>query len=388
MKAYEYLKDLCEFQHRGSATHNEQRAGEYIAQQMDRLGYKVRFQNFSAPRDRLYAYIAEIGIIVLLIGIVSLFIPNPIIPAILLILPIVMLILEVKGSLKELDFLPKYPSQNVMAYNTLDVNKKTIVVSGHYDTQKASILFSPSFAGVVPIFFNIIYACLGIIILTVILAIFLPISLNGILNAIKIPALAIIGTGIVFMLYCNHSGSYTNGANDNGTGTALAMAMADRISQDPEGYRNINTVFLFTGCEEVGSKGMKAFIKEYNERLNRDNTYFLILDNIGSGRITYLEGEGMLIYRRYDQQLKKLAKDMKEKYPDRVQVQKNLLLPTDSLPLLNLGYSTITFLGKDEKGNIANYHWHADTLDKIDSKFFNFCEDFFMEYYYKMIKEL
>ena len=110
-----------------------------------------------------------------------------------------------------------------------------------------------------------------------------------------------------FFFYCFITGKYTEGANDNATGSALTMAFAEYISLNLDKFSNVNWIFLATGAEETGSKGMKAFIKEYREIIPKETSYFIILDNLGSGQISYLLGEGMIFYHQADQILVELA---------------------------------------------------------------------------------
>ncbi|WP_427339623.1 M28 family peptidase [Caloranaerobacter sp. DY30410] len=385
MYSYNYLKKLCKFPHRGSCSDNESKAGEYIYEEMKKLGFKnVILQRFKSPKDCMYIFPVQFGVLIILAGIMLLLQVNPLYLSIFLILPILMIYLEVTGSLREINFFPKYDSQNIIVFDEFKKGRPTIIISGHYDTQKGSLLFAPSFQRYIQTYFNFSYLSFALIIVSVIVSNFRVSPTIYILDTIGI-VLSLLS--IIFLIYSNATGKYINGANDNGTGTSLTMALAKHFKNGEfSDYKDVNFIFLLTGCEEVGSKGMKAFLREYKDKLDKDNTYFVVIDNIGSGKITYLEGEGMIVFKEYNKQLKHIANKLKDLYD--IQKFKNLLLPTDSLPVLNQGFNTISFLGKDKCGNMENYHWHTDTIDKIEKEHMDYCERFFIDYINLILKEI
>lgn len=72
----------------------------------------------------------------------------------------------------------------------------------------------------------------------------------------------------------------------------------------------------------------------------------------------------------------------------RVQKMKNLLLPTDALAVMAAGFNAIAFLGKDEKGRIANYHWYTDTIENVDMNLLQYAEEFFKEYLIRVVETI
>lgn len=117
-------------------------------------------------------------------------------------------------------------------------------------------------------------------------------------------------------------------------------------------------------------------------------TIFISLDNVGGGTLRYLRGEGMLVYRRYDPELIRLAEELAKEYPGAVEPLDNLLLPTDGLPAAKAGYPALTFLAAGEGGRIPNYHWHSDTLENADRTAVELTETFVMDYVSTLAKAL
>lgn len=390
VKAWKYLEGLCRWPHRGSTTEEETQAGDWIADEMRKMGFEVERQEFRSPRDCLYLLPLQSLVPLCVIGFVGLFFGGnwgwgDLVLGGLGLLVIVPLLLEVFGSEVEINIFPKHPSSNIMAFREKNfTDKHTIIVSGHYDTQKGSYLFAPWFVDHTQAFFNSVYGAIGVLLLSLLLH-----PLFSWMRFLLAFALAWAVVATFFLLLCEFTGRYTQGANDNGTGTALTMALAEHYIAHPEKYpAGVNLIFLLTGCEEVGSKGMKHFLRMYGEKLHPEKTDFLVLDNIGSGNVTYLLGEGMLKVIPYDPQLLELAKCLQDEYPQgTILTQPNLLLPTDSLPVISKGYRSISFLGKDSSGRLGNYHWHTDVLENVDREVVEFAEEFFLQYVNELAKK-
>ncbi|EIV99286.1 M28 family metallopeptidase [Thermoanaerobacter siderophilus] len=385
MKSIDYLKELTKFEHRGSATKNERQAAEYILQELKRMGYKAEKRTFKTTRDNLYMLPLQVGVLLFICGFFSLMYGGPLeIAAFLLSLfAISLLLLEVSGKPVETSIMPRHLSQNV--FTSFDESRsKRIIVSAHYDTQKGSIMFHPKIVDKLSAIYNISYIGFGLIPIGILFNIFNLVIASAILRI----GLIIVFANIIFMAICEVTGRYTQGANDNGTGVALTLALANYYINHKDKFPdNVDMVFLFTGSEETGERGMKNFIREYRKKLSKE-TKFIILDNLGTGKVTYLEGEGMIFYKRAGKMLLDIAEEMAKGRDGKVQKMKNLLLPTDALPAMAAGFDAIAFLAKDEKGRLGNYHWHTDTIENVDTQLLSYEEEFFKEYLVKVAERL
>ncbi|UZQ83297.1 M28 family metallopeptidase [Thermoanaerobacter sp. RKWS2] len=385
MKSIDYLKELTKFEHRGSATKNERQAAEYILQELKRMGYKAEKRTFKTTRDNLYMLPLQVGVLLFICGFFSLMYGGPLeIAAFLLSLfAISLLLLEVSGKPVETSIMPRHLSQNV--FTSFDESRsKRIIVSAHYDTQKGSIMFHPKIVDKLSAIYNISYIGFGLIPIGILFNIFNLVIAPAILRI----GLIIVFANIIFMAICEVTGRYTQGANDNGTGVALTLALANYYINHKDKFPdNVDMVFLFTGSEETGERGMKNFIREYRKKLSKE-TKFIILDNLGTGKVTYLEGEGMIFYKRAGKMLLDIAEEMAKGRDGKVQKMKNLLLPTDALPAMAAGFDAIAFLAKDEKGRLGNYHWHTDTIENVDTQLLSYEEEFFKEYLVKVAERL
>jgi len=385
LKSIYYLKELTKFGHRGSATKNEKQAADYILNELKRMGYKVEIQTFKTTRDNLYMLPLQVGVLLFICGFFSLMYGGPLeIAAFLLSLfAISLLLLEVSGKPVETSIMPRHLSQNV--FTSFDESRsKRIIVSAHYDTQKGSIMFHPKIVDKLSAIYNISYIGFGLIPIGILFNIFNLVIASAILRI----GLIIVFANIIFMAICEVTGRYTQGANDNGTGVALTLALANYYINHKDKFPdNVDMVFLFTGSEETGERGMKNFIREYRKKLSKE-TKFIILDNLGTGKVTYLEGEGMIFYKKAGKMLLDIAEEMAKGRDGKVQKMKNLLLPTDALPAMAAGFDAIAFLAKDEKGRLGNYHWHTDTIENVDTQLLSYEEEFFKEYLVKVAERL
>lgn len=379
MKSIDFLKDITKFNHRGSATKNERKAADYIKEALENMGYDVTQQEFMTTRDNLYILPLQFSILLFIIGAASLVYDEylNIFELIMSFLTIGLFLIELSGKYFETSVMPRHLSKNVFTKFKKDKRKK-IFVSAHYDTQKGSIMFSPKIVDKLNIIYDIAYAGFMLIPIGILFTIFHVHIVSYILEGI---GLFITLAMIIFLIICEIGGKYTQGANDNGTGTSLTLALADYYIKNKEEFpKDVDIIFLLTGSEETGERGMKRFLKKYKKYLNND-TQFIILDNLGAGKLTYLEGEGMIFYKKAGKKLLELADELRMEYPkDLIQKMGNLLLPTDALPVLANGYDAISFLAKDEKGRLGNYHWYTDTIDNVDTKLLRYEESFFIEY--------
>lgn len=99
---------------------------------------------------------------------------------------------------------------------------------------------------------------------------------------------------IVFTAHYDHLGgmgteAFFPGANDNASGTAMLVSMADYFKENPIDY---NIVFIAFAGEEAGLLGSKHFVE--NNSINLDDIEFLLnLDIMGSGEegITVVNGK-------------------------------------------------------------------------------------------------
>ncbi|HLN61113.1 MAG TPA: peptidase M28, partial [Symbiobacteriaceae bacterium] len=226
-KAYEYLRRLSRYPHRGTATPLEAAAAKEMAGWLREMGYSVSLQPFRAPRDTLY-----LGPSVVMLGFILGAALGRGVPwagigvSLLFLAPMVG---ELLGS-SWLDFdwlLPTYPSQNVVARKAPAGSPgRTLVITAHYDTQRASLLFHPRMAPHLQGYFTCVYALLAAVPVLLLLR---WIGATWTAQALTVAG-GLLAVNVLFLAVCWRTGRYINGANDNGSGVAMALALAERFA--------------------------------------------------------------------------------------------------------------------------------------------------------------
>jgi hypothetical protein len=90
------------------------------------------------------------------------------------------------------------------------------------------------------------------------------------------------------------------GENDNASGVALALRLAERVDDSLEGF---GVHVLFTGSQKAMAQGMRAFLKRHRKQFARDRTVVLNVDAVGAGEIQLTKKEGPLLAVRSHAQL-------------------------------------------------------------------------------------
>lgn len=77
------------------------------------------------------------------------------------------------------------------------------------------------------------------------------------------------------------------GANDNASGVAVMLSLAEQLTAAP--LENTEIWFVATGGEETGLNGARALIQQHDKELK--DAYFFAIDTVGAGRIHYATQE-------------------------------------------------------------------------------------------------
>ena len=80
------------------------------------------------------------------------------------------------------------------------------------------------------------------------------------------------------------------GANDNASGVAVLLSLAEQMAQTP--LEHTEVWFVATGGEEIGLVGARALADKHGKALK--DAYFFAVDTVGAGRIHYTVQENFL----------------------------------------------------------------------------------------------
>ena len=155
------------------------------------------------------------------------------------------------------------------------------------------------------------------------------------------------------------------GANDNGSGVVTLLAVARRLVAEPP--RDMRVILLSAGAEESFSEGIRAFGERHFGELPRESTFFLSIDQVGSGRhLLVLRGEGFLKMREYPRRALDLMDGLAEELGIRLYPNLRIRNGTDGLEPLAAGYETASLCGCNDLKQPGNYHWPNDVSDHVD----------------------
>jgi Iap family predicted aminopeptidase len=160
---------------------------------------------------------------------------------------------------------------------------------------------------------------------------------------------------------------YSPGANDNASGVGVVLGLANRLFTEP--LRQTEVWLVFTGCEEVASYGVAAFLDAHAAELGEDAVY-LILDEVGLGRVGYLTADGLILKRRTHPRALELARRAASALPDLELGEHVGIAYTDALVATKRGLIALTVDALPPPGADESMHWHqmSDTLEHVDPK--------------------
>lgn len=155
------------------------------------------------------------------------------------------------------------------------------------------------------------------------------------------------------------------GANDNLSGVAALVALAEMLRERP--LPGLRVLLVSCGAEETLQDGVRAFMARHGRELPPTRTSFVNLDTIGSPHLTMLEGEGpvwMESYRgpwlrnRFAACADRLEVALRRGYRARAS--------TDSIIPSRAGHAIVTLVSTTDWGSPANYHLPSDVPDNLD----------------------
>jgi hypothetical protein len=155
------------------------------------------------------------------------------------------------------------------------------------------------------------------------------------------------------------------GANDNLSAVAALVALADRLREQPvEGLR---LLIVSCGAEEVLQGGIHGFAARWFPHLDRERTWMLNLDTVGSPELILLEGEGPLVMEDYcDRRFRDLVARAADRADLPIRRGMRARTSTDAVIPSRAGYPTATLTSMDRYKALSNYHRPSDTPENLD----------------------
>ena len=258
--------------------------------------------------------------------------------------------------------LPQYETQNVSARFLCTAPRQTIVIAANYDSPRASFLTEPERAPQLRAAHLVIVLCMVLVIgACAAAALGFDDGLAGqIRNWVSWAAVTLLLAAGFVLYMADANGEYTRGANNNASGTAVLLGLAERLQQRP--LRATDVILLATGSKETWLHGMQHFIREMD--LDKHRTAFITVSSVGAGELRYTRGEGLLHVYRSAKSLVKVARQLAPEYGAREYLYQGI--PTDALVPLTRGYYTLGIMATAEDGLPKHWNRLTDTVPEID----------------------
>ncbi len=371
MKADKYIAEIAKkIGPRGSTTEKETEAAEYITEKLVQSGYEPAKESFISAKSGWYPY-ALFAFLVLIAELLFI-LKYPVIAFFITLVSIVSVITELlfKQNLFRI-ILPKGESQNiVLKIKPQNETREKVILTAHMDTHRTPLAFSsPLWVKIFDVLVPIGLASAIIMMLIFGLSAFLPWQHWDIITA----PFCIIMVAILIITMQTDFTPYTEGANDNASGVAVCLDLAEKIKEKPLNYTE--TWIVFTGCEEVGCYGADSFALNHKDELK--NAAWITIDSVGSPNadICYLTREKFLYEAKSDPGLLSIADAVRDENPEiGAKACSNFIgAYTESSIAVKHSFRTITLIALSNDGRFENWHQPSDILENVDMRMVEKC---------------
>jgi len=345
--------------HRAANTDNERVAAEYIRDRLREYAPDAALDDFYSPDNPWYlfaSYYAEFTVV----SVLAIWWPR----VALCYGAVVFLayLAEFMGYRVMGRFVPQFETQNVVARFLAPRPERQLVVMAHYDSGTVGPLAHRPDAHRLRTTQLAVVACMVVVIFTCALQAVGAFDEDLLWYNTAARWTAAVGLlGAAAMLaYAEGRSEYSRGANDNASGVAALLRLAQRFAERP--IESADVYLVATGSNQTWMNGARHFVKM--QALDRHTAYFLNLDGVGAGDLRYTTAEGMLHMAPCDDEMIRAARAEASSFqaePCRLRTA-----CSDALIPLARGYKTIEITAVDESIPAPTDQPLRDTLVHVD----------------------
>jgi hypothetical protein len=371
------IQALVDFDGRWPGTDAERRAAGHLVARLRSLGREAELEPTRVRPGYPLTHIVHA-----LLGIAGsvLSVNKPLIGALLVLLAAVSTFGDLTGSfLLVRRLMPVRASQNVVS-RSYGGKPGLLVLTAHYDSARTGAVFGRRVLertatlsklvrrplGLFGAFFWSLVVILVCCVLRIIGIDLLPVTviqfIATVVLIVAVPLLADIAlSGVV------------PGANDNASGVATVMRLADRFG---DGLEHFDTLVLFPGGAEGFSLGMRAWLRRHRKELDRGSTIFLNVDMAGHGTVRWHQKSGFVIPLAFHPALLRLCEELAEEHNARGIVRRTI---SDAYSARSSGFPAVSVGCLNAMDYVPTYHQHTDLPSAIDvdalDRAYHFCSD-------------
>lgn len=259
----------------------------------------------------------------------------------------------------------KKESQNVLGkIKPTNESKQIVIIGSHIDSNwEFPLIRVLGYGFAIFIALNLILNAI-LIIMLIIRIIFLILQISQIIFFMELTIFSIflgaIPIAVIHLLFMI-SNKPIIGANDNLSAMAICNELARYFKRNA--LNNVELWIAAFGCEEIGSKGSKAFVKKNYDDLKDSKT--IILDMVGNETnfLTIGKSEIFGLVKMDEQMIEVIqnsAKSLMIKYNIRP-----LMAFTDSLSFRRKGLAATSIVSFPDSSKDLYYHTREDTAEKV-----------------------
>lgn len=357
LDAREEIEALVAFEGRAPGTDAERRAAGHLQRRLEQLGREAELENVDCwPRWPLSwgvsLSVAVFGSVVA--------VSSPLVGLALVLAAGLLLFIEA-AQIAPLGrrLLGRRASQNVVSRE--DGGKPgTLVLVAHVDSGRGGLAFARRLQTwrAVPLWALVVVLACGVARVA---------GLEGsALTAVQfVPTVVLIAC--VPLLVDISLSEVSPGANDNASGVAAALALAERHGDRLEHF---DLWLLLTGAQESLADGMRGFLRRHRAGIDRRRTVFVNLDEVGLGSVRYTQREGVLIASRSHVQLLQLCAEIAEDdsggraFGARPLVNR---VAGDAAAARAAGFPALTISCRNARDHVPHHHSQDDTPERIEA---------------------
>jgi peptidase M28-like protein len=367
------IRELCSFEDRLAGTDAERRAANRLATRLRDGGRRAEIEpTYVHPRYGLvHATHCALGFAGSLLAIVQ-----PVIGFAIVLATAVSMYLDLNYRVylvRRLFF--RRASQNVVSPGQRPDAPARVFLCAHYDAARTGAAFDPKRVArgarlaarlSLPIGpFRILFWSLAIL-LPILGARMAGID-SGLISLLQLFPTLILLVGAFLLTDIELSGAVP-GANDNASGVATVLSLADELGANPPAH--LDVWVLLTGAEECLQEGMRSFVRAHRGDLDRQTTYFVNVDTVGHGNVRFEAGAGWVVTYRLNRRLVELCnaiatadREDSNRYQARPLVHG---VAGDSMPPRIAGFPATAISCRNDLNYVPGYHTPHDTPEHVD----------------------
>lgn len=349
------VQQLCETPHRGNGTIYEASTINYLSTLFDDT-IEVKKELFRTPKTYISVVWWLIGGISF--GLVFSFY-NALAGAVIATYFIMMAMLYFNWYASPIiHFPPLIDSNNLIFSKKGAFANPQFILMAHYDTAPVSFIYKKEMVG------SFRKSLIVSLVLMLLAGIFVWVNVFYTHQYLKYTLIALsiyfIIQGVTSTIDFFRKG-YTQGASDNATGVAAAIATAQQLWKNT----NLDIELVLTGAEEAGMIGAKAYFDKHQTRIK--NAALINFDTLGNGNLKVITETGSLFNIAYKNHLAENAKIMTERidFQD-VEIGKWHTADFDSVWFQRAGMDCLTLAALDDELRMPNIHRPEDILENVD----------------------